>query len=65
MAQVTARLAASLARQVPNSATQVTKHGAALAVASRKLSNSCKQVTIKYVRPQFQVILINLLIDNL
>merc|ERR1712061_227894 len=47
MAQVTARLAASLARQVPNNATQVTKHGAALAVASRKLSTSCKQNAAK------------------
>jgi len=47
MAQVTARLAASLARQVPNNATQVTKHAAGLAVASRKLSTSCKQNAAK------------------
>jgi len=47
MAQVTARLAASLARQVPNSAIQASKLAPALAVASQKFSTSCKQNAAK------------------
>jgi F-type H+-transporting ATPase subunit alpha len=47
MAQVTARLAASLARQVPNSAVQASKLAPALAVASQKFSTSCKQNAAK------------------
>jgi F-type H+-transporting ATPase subunit alpha len=47
MAQVSLRLAGSLARQLPNASVQVTKQAPAIAVAARKLSTSNQQNAAK------------------
>jgi len=47
MAQVSLRLAGSLARQIPNATVQVTKQAPAIAVAARKLSTSNQQNAAK------------------
>merc|ERR1711973_234143 len=47
MAQVSARMAASLARQGPKAAQQLTKQTAAISVAARKLSTTSQQSAAK------------------
>jgi len=47
MAQVSLRLAGSLARQIPNATVQATKQAPAIAVAARKLSTSNQQNAAK------------------
>ncbi len=47
-AQVSARMAASLARQGPKAAAQLSKQSAAVNVAARMLSTSSQQVCSTY-----------------
>merc|ERR1711973_551854 len=57
MAQVSARMAASLARQGPKAAQQLTKQTAAISVASRKLSTTSQQSAAKAASGEISSIL--------